>query len=386
MKSTTILLLVCFLLLSCNLCKAEWLLSNSAKVSFINCKSGSKPYSAFGHSALRFTDSINKFDVVFNYGAFNSSVQEFYVNFLSNNLNFYLVIERMQDFVTGYIEEGREVTEIPLLLSQNDKQQIFNFLMWNAEAENAAYSYNFLNNNCATRLRDVLETKPVNKIQLDYSNSQKTIRQLLNEHLNEMPWMKFTFYLLLGLKSDMPVSAKQATFLPEYLKKAMLASNDGSKIIAGSERVILKGAATYIKSSVLTQPVFVISAALLLVFCTCFLDKKKLYVLSIGVMLMLTGIIGCLLCYLWFFTTHTLSANNLNLLWALPFNVLLALALIFTHNGFVLRYTKYYGTWLILTGLFTFFSPQEFYPALKFWIFATGCFLFWSSKKLISLK
>lgn len=98
MKSTTILLLVCFLLLSCNLCKAEWLLSDSAKVSFINCKAGDKPYSAFGHSALRFTDSLNQFDVVFNYGAFNSGETDFYINFLSGNLNFYLVIERMQEF------------------------------------------------------------------------------------------------------------------------------------------------------------------------------------------------------------------------------------------------------------------------------------------------
>lgn len=387
MSKILLLLLFCF---SVNIVNAEseWLLSNSAKVSFINCNQGNRPYSVFGHSALRFTDSLNKFDIVFNYGAFNSDETDFYINFLRGNLTFYLVIERMQDFVAGYIEEGRAVTEIPLTLSQNDKQQVFNFLMWNAEAENAAYEYNFLNNNCATRLRDVLKTKTTHPFLLDYDNiaATKTFRALLNEHINNMPWIQLTFYLLLGIKADAVATAKESVFLPKYLRTAMLTAHDGKNIIAADETIILKENLKAIHGNLFTHPVLIVSAALLLLFSIYFSNNKKLIGLSIAIAFIFTGIIGCLLCYLWLFTLHSLTVNNLNLLWAFPFNVVFGFALIFTHNKFVLRCTKYYGVWLILIGLFAFFSPQEFYPALKFWLPTTGLFLIFSSAKLISPK
>ena len=38
---------------------------------------------------------------------------------------------------------------------------------------------------------------------------------------------------------------------------------------------------------------------------------------------MITGIIGLLLLFLWFGTDHSATANNYNLLWAFPFNILI---------------------------------------------------------------
>jgi len=123
-----------------------------------------------------------------------------------------------------------------------------------------------------------------------------------------------------------------------------------------------------------------------LLCCGCLANSNKLRVLSTAFILIITGLIGCILCYLWFCTSHTLTAHNLNLLWANPINLLIGLLVIFRSNASMLKYIKFYSAGLVVLGLYTFISPQEFYPAFKMWIPIIGVLIFWCSTKITSPK
>ena len=82
----------------------------------------------------------------------------------------------------------------------------------------------------------------------------------------------------------------------------------------------------------------------------------------------ISGIIGVLLIYLWFFTDH-LSSFNYNLIWALPFNVIFSFLLIINIQS---RFTKWYMIFksAVLLSLLILWSilPQNLNDLLIFFI------------------
>ena len=66
-------------------------LSPQAELSLITCGRGPEEvYSAFGHSAIRVVDPINGIDYAYNYGVFDFSQPNFYLNYTKGLLLFKL--------------------------------------------------------------------------------------------------------------------------------------------------------------------------------------------------------------------------------------------------------------------------------------------------------
>ena len=83
-----------------------------------------------------------------------------------------------------------------------------------------------------------------------------------------------------------------------------------------------------------------------------------------------TGLLGVLIVFLWFFTDHTATKWNLNLLWANPINLVLAFVLPSRRSKFINQYLHAY---FLVLGLFLsgwFFLPQDFNAAILPLIFA----------------
>lgn len=73
-------------------------LSEKSSIRLETCMPGDAIYSAFGHSGIRVVDSLNRIDVVFNYGAFNSTINQFYVDFLKGKPKFSLSLFPHKNF------------------------------------------------------------------------------------------------------------------------------------------------------------------------------------------------------------------------------------------------------------------------------------------------
>ncbi len=51
------------------------------RISLLTCSPGEELYSTFGHTAVRVTEASTGMDMVFNYGTFDDSDPNFYLNF-----------------------------------------------------------------------------------------------------------------------------------------------------------------------------------------------------------------------------------------------------------------------------------------------------------------
>ncbi|MFW6275429.1 MAG: DUF4105 domain-containing protein, partial [bacterium] len=133
-------------------------LSDESEITLLTASPGDELYSVFGHSAVRVVDSINQLDMVFNYGTFDFNTPNFYLKFIRGKLLYKLSAYPTRYFILEYQSEGRALFEQTFNLTTNEKQRVYDFLMENAKPENAYYHYDFFYDNCATRIRDLVDT------------------------------------------------------------------------------------------------------------------------------------------------------------------------------------------------------------------------------------
>jgi hypothetical protein len=306
-------------------------LTPEAEISVITCGPGPEEvYTAFGHSAIRVVDPQNQIDYAYNYGVFDFSQPNFYLNYTRGLLLFKLGVYSYPDFVNSYVYYNRWVTEQVLNLSQNQKQEIFDFLEWNALPENETYRYDYFYNNCANKVRDVFAEVLKDSLQFDQSfiTTDYTIRQLTDIYLIDQPWGDLGIDICLGLPIDKKASPYEYMYLPDYI----LSSFDHATIRRNGQ------AAPLVKRKI---PVFVnvprpaprapihpwtafgIFFALTLGFSIYDWRRKKVSVWFDIFFFGVLGIVGVLLLMLWTLTDHAAAANNFNLLWALPTHLLI---------------------------------------------------------------
>lgn len=309
--------------------------SSRLRISLLTCTPGSELYSVFGHSALRVVDSAAGTDVVYNFGTFNFDDPNFYSKFVLGKLMYFLSQEYYSDFVYSYKYFGRGIIEQVLDLQGKEKKEIQEQLFENVREENRYYKYDFLYDNCTSRLRDIIFKQrgilPVDMPLLNKEN--RTFRDHLHGYLDraKMQWTKLGIDLLLGIDADRVMSASESMFLPDHLASGVgLATTAGKKIIQ-EEYIALKD--TQPKPSELVvwcTPMFLFSLfGLMVVFPVFFKGKglRKYQLVMDRILFFSTGLLGCLLVFMWFGTDHQSFRNNVGIAWALPINVLIGFLL-----------------------------------------------------------
>ncbi|MGB0432609.1 MAG: DUF4105 domain-containing protein, partial [Bacteroidia bacterium] len=183
----------------------EFKLSSKAEISVITCAPGNLIYECFGHTAIRVNDPEQQYDLVFNYGIFEFNKPNFELNFAKGYLEYKLGVGRFSRFVPIYTRDNRTITEQVLNLDSTQKQKLFNFLIWNEKPENRYYFYDYFFNNCATKIRDVIEQETGAAV--NYSGGFKnannyTIRDLIRVYAHNNEWSRLGIDLCLGFKID----------------------------------------------------------------------------------------------------------------------------------------------------------------------------------------
>lgn len=341
-------------------------LSENAHISVITCAPfQGELYSAFGHSAIRVYDPVNRIDNAYNYGTFDFNQPNFYLNFTRGNLLYKLSVQSYPNFRYYYLYYNRWVHEQIIDLNQAQKQKLFDYLQWNAQPENQEYLYDYFYNNCATKIRDVFAEALGEKIKFDdsYITTDYTIRDLTELYLKEQPWGDLGIDVCLGLPMDKKATPYDYMFLPDYIESsfnhASIDTENGTKPLV-KKTVISDPPDKPMAFDGAPHPWVVFGVLLLIVIGVSFLDfrKKKPSKWLDITLLFVTGAIGCLLFILWVATDHKAAANNFNLLWALPTNLVAAFLLF----GKQKRLKKYYGflTGITLLLLLTWaFLPQQ---------------------------
>jgi hypothetical protein len=350
-------------------------LSDSAKVSLLTCSQGDELYSIFGHSAIRVADPLIGIDWVFNYGTFDFSDPNFYPNFVKGKLNYILSVSTFENFEFTYILEDRYIFEQALNLNQFEKQKLLDSLRINYFPENRYYLYDFLFDNCATRIRDIfVETIP-REIEFDYSEfgENRSFRDLLMPNVKEKPWAKLGINLLLGVKADKKAKHWEYMFLPEHMltafKNTYFSSEDGLTPFADPPIMILEGKSLKV-NQFSNSPFLVFMLVLFSAVILSFFNVKwqRINWWFDRFLFGLTGVLGVILFFQWFGSDHTVMANNFNLIWANPLHLIVAFLLSVKGLKKFLKY--YFGVNMVLTIVvlvFWYAIPQALpFPMLPF--------------------
>jgi hypothetical protein len=304
-------------------------LSKEAKFGLVTVSTGSSEdaiYQIWGHTVLHLNDPVNGINECYDYGTFSFDQPGFVVKFLKGTLPYKMAKYDFQPFIDHYkYKENRSASEQILNLSDQQKEDLHQFLTNNYLPENREYKYRFFYYNCASRIRDILQQ--VCKDSLEFSptlHADSTYREWIDKYASKKkPWMNFGMSLAIGLPSDEKTKESGAMFLPENLSVGF----DSATIVHGGVKqplVLGKIQHTSVEppsvSNSIFSPFVVFSLLFGLVAIYTFWQiksgNKKLFFDKIFFSIL--GIAGWFFLGLWFLTDHGVTEKNMNVIWALP--------------------------------------------------------------------
>ncbi len=299
--------------------------SSRLRISLLTCSPGAELYSTFGHSALRIVDSSTGTDIVYNFGVFDFYDPDFYLKFVKGKLLYYLDQQVFSDFIYGYALEGRQISEQVLAIPADRKKRLQWYLFNKIRPENRSYKYDFLYDNCTTRLQDlILKAIPeAGKIVCVPRPGEQTFRKHLHSYLdgNGKDWAKLGIDILLGRRLDRIMTDQEAMFLPDYLEKGIDGTTMNGRPLVSEKIQILPRRLAAVPTSIPPMSLVVLGfIALMMIFASI---KQQPVFVSLThwgdvVLFLLTGLLGFLLIFMWTGTDHQICKENMNLLWALP--------------------------------------------------------------------
>ena len=312
-------------------------LSEQSQISILICGPGQELYSKFGHAAIRIIDNKKNIDRVFNYGTFDPSLPNFYTKFLKGQMLYELSVTNTVQFLYSYQLEKRWVKELILNLDQEEKQGLFNFLEINALPENKYYLYDFVYENCATAIIDVLQNELGEAIEHDYDEEafSKSFRDLIHEYLQNNSWNRIGIDLVLGSVMDKTEAYTASAFLPDYTAAQLSEMKVHQKQLVASERNLLVFNYNELNTPFLLTPGFWIALFSLIILMLTYIDFKngiRTWIVD-QILFSLLGIMGIFLCFMWFGTDHKSTKLNFNVFWINP--LFLYLCFVFGKNKFI---------------------------------------------------
>lgn len=340
-------------------------LTESSEISVLTYEPGNEVYTIFGHTALRVRDTALQFDQVYNFGTFEFSSLYFYVDFFSGKLDYYLTIIDYKTFLHQSNREQRTVYEQILNLSIEERSVIWNKLHQTYHSDDRYYKYNFFYDNCATRIRDVIENPESISLKYDTSNyCCTTFRDLLTPYISKNYWINLSVNMGLGKEADRIANSSDFMFLPDYIYQIF----EDSELTHDSKLIIQH---TYSKRD---YSLIILCIVLLILITIIILPKTHrftFYLLNI-----LFAAIGIFLFSISLFSENTAFNKNFNVLWTLPtlfvlltkaksrkiieivYLIWLLLILIFRHNLYA-GFSWTFAPWIALLSICCFVNLKR---------------------------
>lgn len=336
--------------------------SSHLRISLLTCGPGEEIWETFGHTGVRVTDSVAQTDMVFNYGTFNGFEKDFELKFMRGKLLYYVSYYPFPEFMEEYVQARRKVEEQVLQLDGDRKKEIYAFLKWNAEPQNRDYKYDFLFDNCATRIRDIFPKNLGKEFQFGKTaaaNKTISFRQIINQYLYKEHFERLGINLLLGSKVDKKMSNEAIMFLPDFLRDGLAGATLNGRPVAEKTDLLLDGSQP--KPAGTNWAFLTMLIASLVTIVTLFTPGLHGLGMFLGrLLLVITGLLGCLMLFMWLGTDHQACQDNFNVIWALPTNLIFA----FTRNRS--RYAVIAIVLLFVSLLLHVFHIQEL-PLTEIW-------------------
>lgn len=323
--------------------QSAYALQPRLQASVITCRPGPEVYELVGHEALRIRgidENGAAIDTVWNYGVFDFASPNFVMRFVKGQTDYMLFPSPTQWFLSAYRERGSGVVEQDLNLTPEETSRLLRLLQINALPANRTYRYNYVRDNCSTRVADIIDSATTErKILYPDTTVYSSFRDAMRDFHRDYPWYQFGIDLVLGSGIDHPLTPRQEQFAPSRLEAQLAQAkfSDGTPAVkatralyAGDPSGIPWPDGTFAKTLAPTPwwisplAISLLLLALSIVAGVVQWRKARIYPLIYTAFFGLLGLAGCIVWFLVFFSSHDSTSPNLLALWLNPLQLVIA--------------------------------------------------------------
>jgi hypothetical protein len=312
---------------------------DSLSIYVVTFGPGDQAFFKFGHNAILVRDWLARTERVYNFGTFRFDSPRLIPEFLRGRLTYWLSVSPLPVTLAAYERENRSITLQELVLPPAEKEALRARLDENARPENRAYKYDYFLDNCSTRVRDAVDRATGGALRAaSREPGRLTLRdQALRLTADDLP-LYLALDIVLAGATDRPIDRWAEMYVPEELARGLRAVTvsgpSGPRPLVATEQVVF----TPRRAPPREQPpargvsfgLAGLGIGLLFLAIGWASSNRPAVRAGFGVLVamwgLVTGFVGCFLCFAWFFTDHVVTHHNENIMlfapWALALAVL----------------------------------------------------------------
>ena len=340
---------------------------DSLTVSLITCYPGPEIYELCGHAAVRVRGE--NIDSVWNFGLFNFNEPNFVYRFVKGETDYTSAGYPFAWFLPEYIERGSKVVEQDLNFTPTEARNMLALLRKCSNPATSTYRYNYVKDNCATRILGKMDNASSVKIYYPDSVRYGTFRNEMRAYHKNYPWYQFGIDIALGSGLDYPIGSREEMFVPVEMERNVASArmSDGRPLVKAT-RILNEGTGNAVLPPTpwWQTPLFwgwmVAILSILIVAIDYRRGKSSIPVYCLWFSLL--GLAGILVWFLVFVSVHEATSPNALLLWLSPFQFLLAVGALIKRLRIMALIMAYYNTVVLAVMLIVWpFLAQSANPA-----------------------
>ncbi|MDE5772969.1 MAG: DUF4105 domain-containing protein, partial [Muribaculaceae bacterium] len=315
--------------------KTELAVTPQLTASLVTCYPGPEVYELCGHEAIRIRGIDDKglpVDSVWNYGVFDFNSPNFIYRFVKGETDYMVLGYPFDWFLPEYRQRGSKVIEQDLNLSQQEVQRLRSLLQTNSLPQNRIYRYNYVRDNCSTRIVAMVDSAAQRDIIYPTNPVYPSFRDVMRHYHKGYPWYQFGIDLALGSGIDLPISSREETFVPMLLnEKAADAHFAGNTPLVSQTRVLNQGSedARLPDTSIFLSP---LAAAIYILIISSIISiyNWRRHCLSrwwYTVFYAILGLAGCVIWFLVFISSHFATSPNILAIWLNPLQLVIPICI-----------------------------------------------------------
>jgi hypothetical protein len=308
--------------------------AQAPQIFLVTMGPGATVYERYGHNAIWVRDTLDGTDIVYNYGTFDfgrttGDVARFVGRFAMGRPEYWLGTMTMGQTVEVYTRAQRDVELQELALPAAARRDLAERLARNALPEHRGYTYDYFLDNCSTRIRDMLDAATNGALQEATTGvpAEGSFRFHTHRSLtNDVP-MYLGILLALGPPADQAIDQWSEMFLPakvqERVRELRVVGDDGREVPLVQREVRLVDIGMYHVDAAPPKWggwLLLVGGALALLILTGRADSAAGVPgrVAATIWLVVSGVGGLALLFLWFATNHVAAAWNHNLYFLSP--------------------------------------------------------------------
>jgi hypothetical protein len=303
-------------------------------ISIVEIGPGDEFFSWWGHLAVMVDNELSGKSFCYDFGVFSFDDPGLVCNFLKGDLHYKIMAGPARDELEWYIQNNRDITLYTLNLDGRQKERIVEFLDRSVLPENRDYLYKIFTDNCVTRVLLIVDEALDGKFMEKYKNEKGrfTLREHAERHLYRSVVLYALLNFIMGEEIDGPLSKYEEMYLPSEFSAALVgftyedADGNIQPLVSGVEKINTAIG----RPAVLSRPprdkwyAFFAGMAEAGFFILLVMFRKKnrglriVFGVTQSLVVLYWALMGTLLFYAMFFSRHTYTYNNINIMYANP--------------------------------------------------------------------